>query len=271
MSSRRKFLGQVASGLGTLAMPGGVSAASDRVRVGIIGYGARGTDLAAEVIACEGTEITAICDIYSGNRNRALERFPDCAYFEDHRLLLEADTVDAVLIATPPHLHSTAFIDALAAGKHVYQERTMAFRVEDAKQMRAAWQRARVRQIVQIGHQSCSSGHMADAATFLRQSFCGRNGCEFFRCCVRRAPFCELATVLGLFGRERIRIDVPTNGILVEGAGPKNPGSGDDDGWRLSLEGRPRSSGHNQCFDGTTRRSTVYLDIGSGQRKPWRD
>jgi len=70
-----------------------------------------------------------------------------------------------VLIATPQHLHCEHFVAALDAGKHVYQEKTMAFTVEHAKRMRAAYKRAGKR-IVQIGHQSCSSGHVPDAAQF---------------------------------------------------------------------------------------------------------
>lgn len=174
MSSRRKFLGQVASSLGTLAIPGAVAGANDRVRLGIIGYGARGADLAAEAVGCAHTEIAAVCDIYSAHRDRALQRIPGCQVFADHRLMLEDNSIDAVLIATPQHLHAVHFIDALSAGKHIYQENTMAFLLKDAKQMRAAWLRARGKQVVQIGHQSCSSGQAADAADFLRNGNLGR-------------------------------------------------------------------------------------------------
>jgi predicted dehydrogenase len=52
------------------------------------------------------------------------------------------------------------------AGKHVYQEKTMAFTVDHAKRMRAAYKKAGDKRIVQIGHQSCTSGHVADAMGF---------------------------------------------------------------------------------------------------------
>ena len=63
----------------------------------------------------------------------------------------ENKSIDAVLIATPQHLHCEHFVAALDAGEHVYQEKTMAFTVEHAKRMLAAYQRARKR-TVQIGH-----------------------------------------------------------------------------------------------------------------------
>ncbi|HEX4808074.1 MAG TPA: Gfo/Idh/MocA family oxidoreductase [Bryobacteraceae bacterium] len=174
MSSRRKFLGQVASSLGTLALPGTVAGANDRIRLGIIGYGARGADLAIEATACPHTEIAGVCDIYSAQRDRALQRFPDCKIYADHRLLLEDNSIDAVLIATPQHLHAEHFIGAVLAGRHVYQEKTMAFTVDEAKRMRDAWLPVRGKQVVQIGHQSCSSGHAIDAANFLRNGNLGR-------------------------------------------------------------------------------------------------
>ena len=87
--------------------------------------------------------------------------------FIDHRFLLEDKDLDAVLIATPQHLHCEHFVDSLHAGKHVYQEKTMAFTVEHAKRMRAAYEPVKAKQVVQVGHQACSSGHLADVLGFL--------------------------------------------------------------------------------------------------------
>jgi predicted dehydrogenase len=64
-------------------------------------------------------------------------------------------------------------VASLEAGKHVYQEKTMAFTVEHAKKMRAAWQRAGQR-TVQIGHQWVSSGQIPDAASFLKPELMGK-------------------------------------------------------------------------------------------------
>ena len=86
--------------------------------------------------------------------------------------MLDDSSLDAVLIATPQHLHAECFIAAMAAGKHVYQEKAMAFTVEQAKAMRAAYQRAGNR-VVQIGHQSCSLGHVTDALNYLASGSVG--------------------------------------------------------------------------------------------------
>lgn len=175
MNSRRAFLGQVATGLGGLAsVPRNVLGANDRVRIGVIGYGDRGSAIAREAAGCPGTQIVAVADIYTKQLERAKSEAPSVRSYTDHRQMLDDQSLDAVLIATPQHLHCTHFVDAIKAGKHVYQEKTMAFTVEQAKRMRAAYLPVRAKQTVQIGHQSCSFGQVADALAFLSGDKMGR-------------------------------------------------------------------------------------------------
>jgi predicted dehydrogenase len=167
MSSRRKFLGQVATGIGGLALPQAVLGANEKIRFGIIGYGARGQDIVRDALNCPNTEFAAVCDVYTAQRENAKTVAPAVRTFIDHRLMLEDKDLDAILIATPQHLHCEHFVDSLQAGKHIYQEKTMAFTVEHAKRMRAAYEPVKAKQVVQVGHQACSSGHVSDAQNFL--------------------------------------------------------------------------------------------------------
>jgi predicted dehydrogenase len=169
MDSRRNFLGKVASGLaGTLAaVPSRVLGANDRIRVGFIGAGDRGMELLNQVRACGNTEIVAFSDVYTLRLAKAETLVSTAANYLDHRRLLDDNSIDAVIIATPQHLHAEHFCDSLDAGKHVYLEKTMAFTVAHAKIMRAAFRKDGGRHVVQIGHQSCSFGHMADVRQFL--------------------------------------------------------------------------------------------------------
>jgi predicted dehydrogenase len=170
MDSRRNFLGKMASGLaGTIAVPSAIIGANDRIRLGIIGIGARGTEITREAIACPNTEFAAFADIYTRRLEEAKGLQGISAgtkTYLDYRYLLDDKSIDAVLIATPQHLHCEHFTAALDAGKHVYQEKTMAFNPDHAKRMRAAYKRAGKR-TVQVGHQSCSTGQMTDAVGFL--------------------------------------------------------------------------------------------------------
>jgi len=165
MDSRRKFIGTMATGLATtLASP--VLGASDRVRVGVIGAGARGVELIHWVSACPKVEVAAFADIYSRRLQDAKQLLPGASIYRDHRRLLDDKTIDAVIIATPQHLHCEHFVHAVEAGKHVYLEKTMALTLEQAQRMRTAHQKA-PKLAVQIGHQACSSGQFADAEAFL--------------------------------------------------------------------------------------------------------
>lgn len=167
MDSRRKFIGTMASGLATtLASPRGVLGANDRIRAGIIGIGARGTEITRQAMQCDNVDFVAFSDVYTRRLEDAKRLAPNAATYLDHRRLLDDKTIDAVLIATPQHLHCEHFVNSLQAGKHIYQEKTMAFTVDHAKRMRAAYRNASKR-TVQIGHQSCSSGQVPDAAAFL--------------------------------------------------------------------------------------------------------
>lgn len=161
-------MGKVATGIaGIAAVPARVLGANGRIRVGFVGFGDRGAELFQHVRACPNTEAVAFCDVFSKQLEKARALAPAAALYSDYRKMLEDSSIDAVIIATPPHLHAAQFCAALDAGKHVYQERVMAFTVADAKQMRVAVVKDAGRHVVEIGHQACSFGHMSDVRQFL--------------------------------------------------------------------------------------------------------
>src|ERR1039458_9603689 len=168
MQPRRNFIGHVATGLaGTLAA-GNALGAGQRVRLGIIGPGARGTEILQQALACENVECIGAADVYTRRLEDVKKIAPHAKTYLDYRHLLDDQDIDAVLIATPQHLHAEHFTAALASGKHVYQEKTMAFTVGYAKRMRAAFHNDAGKHTVQIGHQWTSTGAMADAIRFNR-------------------------------------------------------------------------------------------------------
>lgn len=135
MDSRRNFIGRVASGIaGTLAVPSAVLGANDRIRLGIIGAGARGMEIVREAMSCPNTEFVAFADIYTRRLEEAKRVAPNAKTYLNYKDLLDNKSIDAVLIATPQHLHCEHFVASLDAGKHVYQEKTMAFTVDHAKE-----------------------------------------------------------------------------------------------------------------------------------------
>src|SRR5713101_6343213 len=118
-NSRRDFLKQAALGTATLlAYPTSrVLGANDRIRVGMIGVGNRGQDLLEEVQKVSGVELVAIADIYTRRHGEAKKKAPHIRTFTDHRRLLDMKDLDAVIVASPLHIHARHFQDTLAAGK----------------------------------------------------------------------------------------------------------------------------------------------------------
>lgn len=168
VSSRRKFVGTVAYGLaGTIAAGSAKAGSLEPVRLGLIGAGDRGTQLLHHIRSCAAAEVVAVADAYAGRLAVAKSSLDNAAGYADYRNLLDRKDIDAVVIATPQHLHAQQFCDALAAGKHIYLEKNAALTLEQADQMRAAVERDDDRHTVQIGHQACSSGHASDVRRFL--------------------------------------------------------------------------------------------------------
>lgn len=174
MDTRRNFLGKVTGIAGAVSAANTAVGANDKIRMGIIGIGDRGTELVHQAMSIPGVEMVAFADVYTRRLEAAKRIAPNAQTYLDHRRLLDDKSIDAVIIATPQHLHCEHFVNTIGAGKHVYQEKTMAFTVDHAKRMRKAFQADGGKHVVQVGHQSCSSGQVADAVEFLKDGKVGK-------------------------------------------------------------------------------------------------
>ena len=176
---RRTFLKAVATlpALGAFGVATRQKRAHDRpLQAGIIGTGGEGRVL-LEQSPVELMQYKAVADIRPDSRQEALEVIkerwgaaPD-VYPEDYRKLLERDDIEAVVIASPLWMHSRMTVDALNAGKHVFCEKTMAWSVEQCKEMVVAARRNR--RVLQIGHQRHSNRLYASALNMIQQGLIG--------------------------------------------------------------------------------------------------
>ncbi len=171
--SRRRFLGALA------ASATGARSANDRIQLGLIGAGGRGSELMRQVAQAKAANaaVTAICDVYRPNRERAVEFAAQTWGLKprqtvDYKELLSWSDVDAVLIAAPDFTHSLMLKHAVEAGKDAYCEKPMGVDFAEAK---AAYLAVRSsNRVVQIGTQRRSDPRLIAAARMIRSGILGQ-------------------------------------------------------------------------------------------------
>jgi predicted dehydrogenase len=116
-----------------------VAGANDRIAMGLIGCGSRGSYVASLFQKDPKVRFAAVCDVYGARIDKALQFAAGAKSFYHHEKLLEMREIDAVLIGTPDHWHAQTAIDAMEAGKDVYVEKPlMRLREEGPRIVRAA-------------------------------------------------------------------------------------------------------------------------------------
>lgn len=163
-NTRREFIAKGAVASAGLILGGNALAATrksrniganDKIRVGFIGIGNRGSQLMNLFMKEPDCEIAALCDVYRpyvirdrskvdqryltdmpGKVPKMGEKFPNKpVYYDDYRDLLADKSIDAVCIATPDHWHAIQTIEAVKAGKDVYCEKPLTATISEGRAM----------------------------------------------------------------------------------------------------------------------------------------
>lgn len=146
----------------TAASAARVAGANDRIRLGIIGTGGRGTYLMKAANSVGGHEWVAVCDAWDVRRDQAAAvTGTSVEKYADYRKLLERKDVDAVIVATLDHLHARVAVDACNAGKDVYVEKPMTSLPTQGHTMARAVKENK--RILQVGMQQRSMAHFIEA------------------------------------------------------------------------------------------------------------
>src|SRR5947208_4043536 len=112
---------------------------SETVKIGVVGAGAIAQLAHLPVLAkMRGAELVAICDNDRPKARGLADRFGIPDVFTDIEDLLEVDTLDAVVVATPNHLHEPHVLSALAARVHVLCERPLSLTSRGVERILAA-------------------------------------------------------------------------------------------------------------------------------------
>ncbi|MBL7115676.1 MAG: Gfo/Idh/MocA family oxidoreductase [Kiritimatiellae bacterium] len=129
--SRRGFIKATAAASTVYSLiPHSVLGANERVNIGIIGVGRKGSGH-LDSFNRGGSKVIAVCDPDKSHINKS----GGVPKHQDLRKLIEMKDVDAVVIATPNHWHSLAAIWAMQAGKHAYVEKPVSHNIWEGRKM----------------------------------------------------------------------------------------------------------------------------------------
>ena len=169
-----------------------VRGANEKIRVGFIGIGNRGTQLLTRFMQQDDVEVAALCDVYEPylmrDYSKVEQRLKDAMggripkmtenlgdnvpRYKDFRRVLDRKDIDAVVIGTPDHWHAVQAIMACQAGKDVYVEKPLSVTIHEGRKMvEAAKQYDRV---VQVGLHRRSSKAYAQIAEHVKTGSIGK-------------------------------------------------------------------------------------------------
>ena len=176
---RREFLAGAAAATSALSY-GRILGANDRISLAQIGIGRRGRELAGVAAGLKDAhkvEMTAVCDLWKTNRERAASAATK-AYgrgpraFQYHEELLALPDIDAVIISTADFQHAPLLRVTAEAGKDAYVEKPMANVLEEAKAAREAVRSRKL--VVQVGTQHRSEPYQIAAREQLDRGELGK-------------------------------------------------------------------------------------------------
>ena len=170
--SRRQFVGAAATVAAFTVVPrsvlggAGDTAPSDKVNVAAIGAGGMG---AGNTNACAGAgaNIVALCDVDWGRAGGQFKKYPNAKPYKSFVEMLDKENknIDAVIVATPDHMHAIASIAAMRRGKHVYCQKPLTRLVSEARAMTEAARRYKV--VTQMGNQGHSGDGVRDICEWI--------------------------------------------------------------------------------------------------------
>jgi predicted dehydrogenase len=151
--------------------------ASNRITLGVIGWGMMGPSNTKAFLAEADCQVVAACDLHTGRLQAAVDTVntrygnKDCKAYRDYRELLARDDIDAVMIAIPDHWHALVATQAANRKKDIYGEKPLARTVAEQQAIVKAVQQNNI--IWQTGSWQRSLPSFHKAAEIVRNGLIG--------------------------------------------------------------------------------------------------
>lgn len=123
-SRRYFFYGSLLAGAAPRVLLG-YKSPNEKLNIAAVGMGTRGPSILVGAAATE--NIVAVCDVDEARAARGFAQYPKASKHKDYRKMFDAEgkNIDAVMIATPDHMHTPIALQAMQMGKHVYCEKPL--------------------------------------------------------------------------------------------------------------------------------------------------
>jgi predicted dehydrogenase len=173
---RRRFLTGSVAAASTAGTGMHQAAASDRIIVGLMGCGGRGTGLINMIAHRPDIDIRYLCDVDQRQFGRVAAEVSDITgtvpqRITDFRRMLDDAEVDVVINATPNHWHGPGTVMACQAGKHVYVEKVASHNIWEGRKMVEAARK--YNRVVQVGIQCRSADYVRHAIELVQSGKLG--------------------------------------------------------------------------------------------------
>jgi predicted dehydrogenase len=178
-STRRTFLARTSAAVSFTALSASrVMGANERIKMGSIGLGGRGSGSAKWFNDIDGVEIGHVCDADSKVVERAANAYPNAKSATDMRKVMDDKDIDAVIVSTCNHWHVLASVWACQAGKDVYVEKPISHNIWEGRKLVEASRK--YDRIVQGGTQQRSDKLQSEIKAFLDSGKLG--AMKYVRC-----------------------------------------------------------------------------------------
>jgi len=183
--SRRRF---IATAGAAIAVPtiipasalgrGDKAAPSERVTLGVVGWGMQGPSNTGEFLKLKDCHVVAACDLDKNHLKSALDRVnghyqnQDCKSYHDYREMMARTDIDAVMLAVPDHWHALVATEAANHKKDIYGEKPLARTIAEQQAIVKAVQTNN--RIWQTGSWQRSQGKFRKAAEIVRNGLIGK-------------------------------------------------------------------------------------------------
>jgi predicted dehydrogenase len=180
LNSRRNFIKNSAAAMaGFYIVPRhvlgrGFTAPSDKLNIAGIGIGGKGASDITNAWNNGAENVVALCDVDWNYSKKIADKFSNAKKYNDYRKMFDEmkNSIDAVTISTPDHMHAPIAMAAMQLGKHVYVQKPLTHDIFEARTLTQAAHKYKV--VTQMGNQGASSDGSSQLVEWFDKGIIGK-------------------------------------------------------------------------------------------------